>query len=64
MPPMKSKELRSFRIDETLLKRLDNLCDATGAKKVDVVETALERELTRRERMARKQAKDKGGSDE
>lgn len=53
MPPQKTKELRSFRVDADLLRRLDDLCEATGEKKVDVVERALDRELTRGERAIR-----------
>lgn len=50
MPPQKTKELRSFRLDADLLRRLDDLCEATGEKKVDVMERALDRELTKGER--------------
>lgn len=50
MPPQKTKELRSFRVDADLLRRLDALSEATGEKKVDIVERALDRELTKGER--------------
>ncbi|PWC69077.1 hypothetical protein TSH7_01120 [Azospirillum sp. TSH7] len=52
---MKTKQLRSFRIDETLLARLDALSRKRGDA-VEIVEEALRRELTRRERAAKRDA--------
>lgn len=59
MPPPKTKELRSFRIDAALLARMDALCTKRGDA-VDIMEEALRRELARRERMVRRAAKDEG----
>lgn len=56
MPPVKTKQLRAFRIDAPLLARLDALCHKRGDM-VEIVEEALKRELERRERDARR----KGG---
>ena len=49
MPPQKTKELRSFRIDASLLERMDALCEKRGDA-VEIMEEALRRELARRER--------------
>lgn len=55
MPPQKTKELRSFRLDAALLARLDALSEKRGDA-VAIMEAALERELARRERAAKKSA--------
>jgi len=52
MPPPKTKELRSFRLDASLLTALDAAAGKRGDKAA-IMEEALRRELIRRGHLTR-----------